>query len=188
MGAQLDPRAGTHFTGKIFVTPHALERAVEYFGVDRSKAPMHVMDLLRKASLIDANVLGEDGNSGRLFAYKRTAFVVSLYEDTVITMYPREDSPVYVRESVAKTLATVLRAAQRKETREVKRLDLCKAELTVERAECALRKLKTTSISVAKQMDRRIAEIDGQIASINAEIFEVRREKTTLAKGIAAYV
>jgi hypothetical protein len=188
MTAALDPRAGTHFTGKIFVTPHALERAVEYLGVDRSKAPMHVMDLLRKSSLIDANVLGEDGNSGRLFAYKRTAFVVARYEDTVITMYPREDSPLSVRESVAKALTTVLRAAQRKETREIKRLELRRAELTVERAECALRKLKTTSINVAKLMDARIAEIDGAVNTINAEIFDVRREKTTLAKGIAAYV
>ncbi|NOU98437.1 hypothetical protein [Paenibacillus planticolens] len=149
---------------------------------------MHVMDLLRKASLIDANVLGEDGNSARLYAYKRTAFVVALHEDTVITMYPREDSPITVRESVAKALTTVLRAAQRKETREIKRLELRRAELTVERAECALRKLKTASIKVARQMDGRIAEIDGEIAAINAEIFEVRREKTTLAKGIAAYV
>ncbi|UKS30207.1 hypothetical protein LOZ80_15200 [Paenibacillus sp. HWE-109] len=146
------------------------------------------MDLLRKSSLIDANVIGEDGNSARLFAYKRTAFVVALHEDTVITMYPREDSPVSVRESVAKALTGILRAAQRKETRELKRLELRKAELTVERAECSLRRLKTASINVASQMDARIAEIDGEINMINAEIFDVRREKTTLAKGIAAYV
>jgi hypothetical protein len=188
MTSTLDPRAGTHFTGKIFVTPHALDRAVEYFGVDRGKAPMHVMDLLRKASLIDANSLSDDGTVFRLYAYKRIVFAVAPHEDKVITLYPRDDSPIAVREGVAKVLSTLLRAAQRKETREVKRLELRRAELTVERAECALRKLKTTSINVAKQMDGRIAEIDGEVAAINAEIFEVRREKTTLAKGIAAYV
>lgn len=29
----VDPKAGTHFTGKIFVSPHACDRAVEHFGI-----------------------------------------------------------------------------------------------------------------------------------------------------------
>jgi hypothetical protein len=188
MTIAIDPKAGTHFTGKIFVVPHACDRAAEYFGIDRSQAPMHVMDLLRKSALIDPDVIGEDGNRGRLFAYKRTAFVVAPNEDTVITLYPQEGSPLSIRESVGKVLAQILSAAQRKEAREVKRMEIRKAELAVDRAECTLKKLKTQSINVARTMDERMTEIDGELSQIEAVIFEVKREKTTLAKGICAYI
>lgn len=184
----VDPRAGTHFTGKIFVTPHACDRAVDHFGVDRAKAPMFVMDMLRKSSLIDPDVLGEDGNPGRLYAYKRTAFVVAKDADTVITLYPQEQAPVSVLDGVQKALRAALTIAQRKETREVKRLNIRRAELAIERAECELRRLKTASINVENAMIERIAEIDAELNAIEAQIFEVKREKTTLAKGICAFV
>jgi hypothetical protein len=184
----VDPKAGTHFTGKIFVVPHACDRAVEYFGVDRARAPMHVMDLVRKSSLIDPDVIGEDGNNARLFAYKRTAFVVAKDSDTVITLYLQELAPMSVLDGVQKVLARALKAAQRKESREVKRLTVRKAELTVERAECELRRLKTGSITVEAVQSHRLSEIDAEINEIVREIFEVKREKSTLAKGICSFI
>ena len=184
----VDPRAGTHFVGKIFVVPHALDRAVEYFGVDRAQAPMYVMDMLRKSSLIDPDVVGEDGNPGRLYAYKRTAFVVARDSDTVITLYPQEKSPAPVLEGVAKVLRAALTAAQRKEAREIKRLNIRRAELAVERAELELRRLKTGSVNVKEAIAARITEIEAEVAAIETQIFEARREKTTLAKGICAFV
>lgn len=188
MNSLLDPLAGTHFRGKIFVKPHACDRAVEYFGIDRSQAPMFVMDMLRKSALVDPDVIGEDGNPGRLFAYRRTAFVVARDEDVVITLYPQELAPLSVRKGVDKALAAVLKAAQRLERRELKRLTIRKAELAVERAECELRRLKTNSINVATTMEEKIARIDEELTKIDAEIFEVKREKTTLAKGIVSYI
>lgn len=188
MSTLLDPLAGTHFTGKIFVTPHACDRAAEHFGIERGLAPMHVMDLLRKSALVDPNVIGEDGRHGRLFAYKRTAFIVALNEDTVITLYPQATSSAAVIDGVHKVIAAALKAAQRKETREIKRLNVRKAELAVERAECELRKLKTASVNVVQAMIDRVAEIDAEYVGINEEIFEAKREKTTLAKGICAFI
>lgn len=149
---------------------------------------MFVMDLLRKSSLIDADVLGEDGNPGRLYAYKRTAFVVAKDADTVITLYPQEQAPESVLDSVQKVLRASLTSARRKENREIKRLDIRKAELAVERAECELRRLKTASNNVEKTLAERIAEIDAEVSAIDLQIFEVKREKTTLAKGICAYI
>lgn len=188
MNNVIDPQAGTHFTGKIFVVPHALDRTVEHFGVERGLAPMWVMDRLRKAALIDANAVAEDGKSFRLFAYRRIAFAVAQNEDTVITLYPQENADTSVVDGVQKVLARVLKAAQRKETRETKRLNICKAELTVERAECELRRLKTGSVNVVAAMDERIRDIDVELAHIRAEVYEVKREKTSLAKGICAYI
>ncbi|NHN31179.1 hypothetical protein [Paenibacillus agricola] len=188
MSIAIDPKAGSHFTGKIFVVPHACDRAVEHFGVDRGQAPMYVMDMVRRASLIDSSVIGEDGVSRRLFAYKRTAFIVAINEDAVITLYPQESSAQSISDDVTRVLIKALRGAQRKEARELHAISVRKAELAVERAECELRKLKTRSITVAESMANRIAEIDAEITQLNVAAFEVKRTKSTLAKGIANYV
>lgn len=185
----IDPKAGTHFPGKIFVVPHALDRAVEYFGIDRSRAPMFVMDMLRKSSLIDTCIIGEGTNEPtRLYAYKRTAFVVSAHEDTVVTIYPRDCASEEIRTGVTAVLTKALRAAQRKEAREIKRLSVAKAELAVERAACELRRAKSASSRVIADMTVRIAEIDEKVTQIDAEIYAAKREKTTIANGICAYI
>jgi hypothetical protein len=184
----IDPKAGTHFTGKIFVVPHALDRAVEHFGIERSAAPMYVMDMLRRASLIDPHVIGEDGNPGRLFAYKRTAFVVALTEDTVITLYPQETAARHVIEGVGKVLARALKTAQRTEARELKRLAIRRAEINVKRAELELRLLCTKSTTVIRKVNDDLANIDAELAAIVSEEFEIKREKSTIAKGICAFI
>lgn len=184
----LDPLAGTHFTGKIFVKPHALDRATEHFGVERGQAPMWVMDRLRKAALVDPDVIAEDGNRGRLFAHKRIAFIVAPGEDTVITLYPQATAPAPIIDGVQKVLAAALKTAQRKEAREIKRLNVKKAELAVERAECELRRLKTNSLNVMTAMGERMCEIDVDYTLIDALIYEVKREKSTLAKGLCAFI
>ncbi|MGF9711677.1 hypothetical protein [Paenibacillus naphthalenovorans] len=186
--AAIDPLAGTHFTGKIFVTPHACDRAVEHFGIDRAKAPMYVMDMLRKAALIDPEVIDENGKLGRLFAYRRTAFVVSPHEDTVITLYPQHKANETVRNPIERLIQRALAAARRKEQRETKRINVKKAELGVERAECVLRLAKTDSAAVSEKMRDRITKIDGEIADLDREIIEIKRERTNIAKSVVAYV
>ncbi|GGF88116.1 hypothetical protein [Paenibacillus abyssi] len=188
MSHVIDPKAGTHFTGKIFVKPHACDRAAEHFGIERSQAPMYVMDLLRKAALVDSDVLAEDGNRGRLYAYKRTAIVVAPQEDTVITIYPRDIAPEDLRETMAKVLKRALKAAQRTEARELKRLAIKKAELAVKRAEADLQRLTATRTVLIRKIDEEIAGINAEIARVDADIFAVKREKTTIAKGICAFI
>lgn len=185
----LDPRAGTHFTGKIFVTPHALERAVEHFGIERGRAPMHVMDLLRKSALIDAQMTGEDGATHRLFAYKRIAFIVAAAEDTVITLYPQEATTnATITDNVAKVLMKVLRAAQRTEKRELHRLAIRKAELNVQRAELELRIVYANMNVVKRKLNEELAQVKAEINAVDAAAFDVKREKSTLAKGLCAYI
>src|SRR5205085_6842932 len=152
MSLTIDPKAGTHFTGKIFVTPHACDRAVERFGVERGQAPMHVMDLLRKAALIDAEMTDDNGSLKRLFAYKGTAFVVDAKNDTVVTVYPMTTVCEAVKAPIERVLKRIIAAAKRDEKREVKRLTIEKAELGVERAAMALSLAKTDSPKVADML------------------------------------
>ncbi|MEK3836497.1 hypothetical protein [Paenibacillus sp. FSL R7-0128] len=188
IAAAIDPQAGTHFIGKIFVTPHACDRAVEYFGVDRSKAPMHVMDMLRKATLISEHVVDEDGRPARMFAFQRTAFIVAPTEQTVLTLYPRHQAPEALRNPIDRIIQRAVNAAERKEKRETKRINVRKAELSVERAQLDLRRAKSESERIVAEMTARIGLIDAECAKLSRELLDIQREKTNLMKGVVAYV
>lgn len=187
MTIALDPKAGTHFTGKIFVTPHACDEAAKDFGVDRAKAPIYVMDNLRKAAFI-SNIVNEDGRPGRLFGYKRMAFVVAPETDTVITVYPRHNVNQALSDSVKKLLTGALKSADRKEKVAEKRISIAKAQLNVERAECELRRAKSQSITVIDAMITRVNDIDAEIIALDRELLEIKREKTNLANSIVVFV
>jgi ribosomal protein L20 len=185
---RIDAKAGTHFIGKIFVTPHALDRVTQHFGVDRAGAPMWVMDRLRKASLVDPDVIGEDGVSRRLFVYQRVVYIVAQNEDTVVTVYQQETAPEDVRGNVGKVLTRALKAAQRAEQRELRRLAIERAELNVRQAGLELRRLQTNLATVKRKIDEELVGIAAEMSRIEAEVYAVKREKSTLAKGICAYI
>jgi hypothetical protein len=188
MSLAIDPKAGTHFTGKIFVTPHALDRVVEHFGITRSQAPVFVMDNLRKASLVSANVISDKGDSARMFAYRRMLFIVDLTEATVITVHPQHEASESIRNPIERIIQRAVKSAERHEQREIKRLTVRKGELHVERAECDLRRIKSESIRVISDMSDKISGIDAEIQRIEREVFEVKREKKTIMKSVAAYI
>lgn len=187
MSIAIDPKAGTHFIGKIFVSPHACDRAVEYFGVDRSKAPMHVMDLLRKSSLISPLVCDEEGKPARMFAYRRTVFIVHPTEDTVYTLYPQHKANESVRSPIENLILRSIKTAERREKREQKRISIRKAELHIERGQAELRLAKSGSSRVIAEMDARITVIDEELRKLNRELIEAQREKTNIMKSAAAY-
>jgi hypothetical protein len=188
MSVAIDPKAGTHFVGKIFVSPHALDRAVEHFGIERGKAPMYVMDMLRNASLVSERVVDEEGKPGRMFAYRRTVFIVHPTEATVYTLYPQHKANELIRNPIEKLIQRAIKAAERKEKREIKRIEIRKAEISVERAQAELRRAKSESSRVIAEMNARIAEIDRELAALDRELIEVQREKTNIMKSVVAYV
>ncbi|ANY67692.1 hypothetical protein BBD42_15375 [Paenibacillus sp. BIHB 4019] len=185
--AAIDPAAGTHFTGKIFVTPHALDEAVKDFGVERAKAPMYVMDNLRRAAFI-AHIVNEDGRPSRLFGYRRMAFVVAPDTATVITVYPRHNVNPTLAESVQRVLIRSLKAAARKERAESKRTAVAIATLNVEYAECELRKVRSNSVKTIESMTVRQTEIKREINVMERDLLELRRENTNLANSIIVYL
>lgn len=183
----IDPNAGTHFTGKIFVTPHALDEATKDFGVERAKAPMFVMDNLRKAAFI-SNIVNEDGRPARLFGYRRMAMVVAPESATVITVYPRHNSNPTLLESVQRVLVRALKAANRKERVAEKRITVAIAQLNVERAECELRKVRSNSISLIAALTERQTEIARTINEMERKLLEIKRETTNLANSVIVFV
>lgn len=187
MTTLIDPKAGAHFTGKIFVTPHACDEAAKDFGVDRSKAPMYVMDQLRRASFI-ADIVNEDGRPSRLFGYKRMAIVVAPDTATVITVYPRHQANSGVSETVQKALLRALKSANRKEKLAEKRINIAIAQLNVELANCELKKARSESLNVIGAMKQRQADVRRAISELERELLAIKREKTTLANDIVMYL
>lgn len=176
-----DAKAGRHFDGvNIDVSKHALQRATDHYGVKPEEARAWIISKLRESSLVDDNYVGDDGKLQRLFCYTGVPFIVAPNANYVFTLLPsRNTTADALRDEMTKLLARVLKAAQRKEAREIKRVNARKAELTAERAEME---------KAAAESAARIAEINAELPKLDAEIFELKREKSTLAKGVAAYV
>ncbi len=116
------------------------------------------------------------------------AIIVAMDSPTVITVYPRNQASASLRDPIEKVLSRILKAAKRKESREIKRISICIAELSVERAQYELRRAKTTSKKVVTELTAKINELDTEIGRYQAQVIEVKREKSTLAKGIVAYI
>lgn len=187
--SHIDPKAGTHFTGKIFVKPHALDRATEHFGIKRSDAPVFVMDRLRKAALIDAEFMGECGNVGRLFTYGGIAFVVAIGEATVITLYPEK---VRAQESLTKSVAAVIKrmikSAQRTEAAELKRLTKLRADVNLELATVEHGIAHGSGKATIRKLTDKAVELRAEIERIDNEIVTTKRAKATVLKNVCAYV
>lgn len=100
--------------GKIFVTPHAIDRAIELFDFDDRRDAMHfIREGLRESTFI-SEIVGETGKVDRLFAKNRLAFVVDRTEDVVITVYIREvvDKELRgeVQEAITQHLASLIQS------------------------------------------------------------------------------
>lgn len=188
MTLAIDPLAGTHFIGKkIEFSTHAIKAAIDRFKVAEKDAASFIALNLRKASFVDV-VTSDDGEQRRLFAFQRIAFIVALNEDVVVTLYPNHSASETVRRPLEKAAAKILAAAQRTEKRECKRIAVAIAELNVKRAETLLRKTKTTSRRVEIAADTAIAAIDEEVAGLERKMIEIKREKTSLVKGLVAYL
>lgn len=172
---------------KISVSAHAIDEAVKDFRVNRKVAEDWIRSNFRKARHI-ADVIAEDGNPGRLFAGQHITFILDAQVDRVVTVYPSDSVVSTIRTKVESLVTRELRKIERKESATVKRNQLSRLELNVERAACLLRAEKTRSQSVKLAMQARIAAIDEYLTQLNEDIEKIRHEKRKIAKAVAAYI
>lgn len=175
------------FTGKIAVTQHAIDEAVKDFRVSRKYAEEWIRSNLRKARFI-AQVVGEDGNHGRLFGFQRITFVLAANENTVITVYPRHHVTPTLREKVESIVFRELHKIERLESVTERKHRLIKAELNVEVAQLLLKMERARKESTKLACAARIAAINEYFAQLDEELTQVLKEKAAIAKSVIAYV
>lgn len=172
---------------KISVSAHAIDEAVKDFRVNRKVAEDWIRSNLRKARFI-ANIVSEEGRPSRLFAKNHITFILAEDSDTVITIYPSDYTAATIRTKVESLVTRELRKVERRESATIKRNQLTRLELNVERAACLLRAEKSRSQSVKLAMQARIAAIDEYLTQLNEDIEKIRHEKRKIAKAVAAYI
>lgn len=147
------------FFGKISVTPHAIEKAMDLFGFENPKDAKRFIIENLKQSVFVSEIMGETGKVDRLFAYRRIAFVVDRYKDVVITVYIRENADKELREKIRELLCDYLVQLSEKERAIEDRLILARAHGR-----------------------------PGEIAAAEAELARFRREKSKIAKGTVLFL
>jgi hypothetical protein len=172
---------------KISVSQHAITEAVRDFRVDRRVADEWVRSNLRKATFI-SDIMSDDGKNCRLYAYQRTAFILADNTDYVITVYPRHQAVNELSAKVSALLQRELRKAERMERAVERKVNVAKARLKVERAECKWRMEITPSASVKRKNTARLAEIDAIVAELERELFDARKARSSVAKSAVMYV
>jgi hypothetical protein len=93
------------FTGDVFVTPHAIDKAMQLFPLETAEeARRFVKNGLANATFI-SEIVGETGKVDRLYAHRRIAFVLDRVDDVVITVYIRDNVDRELRDKVRDLLS-----------------------------------------------------------------------------------
>lgn len=167
------------FNKYVFITPHAVLKASDLFGVDYgSEARKTILEKLKRATFV-SEIVGESGKVDRLFAYRRIAFVLDRYDDVVITIYLRENVEVELREKVRELLFDHLSELQAKE--KLIETDLMRIEIEYE----MLKELDKVGLYEAGVW---FAAVRDEIKHKKRELHMFRLDKSKVAKGIVAYL
>jgi hypothetical protein len=170
----------------VVVTNHAIERANERFKIAKAQAANWVRQHLNNAKFVSVTTTGE-GKEARLFANNGIAFVLDMNEDKVITIYePYKNAAIL--EKVRLTALRELRKVERYEVKLERMNTLTTAELEVEKAMCKLDLLRARSTAKKNALQARINALQMRIDELNDEIINAKREKSYVAKAVAAYV
>jgi len=175
------------FTGKIRVTQHAIDRAVERLGAERASAEQTIRDNMKKATFV-SYILNEEGRHNRLFTYQRVAYILAADIDLVVTLFKQHYAPAAITQQVRKVLDRELAKAVRKEKAAERRVAVAKAKLDVEAAQCRYKMTVTPSKAVIATNTERLAQIDVRLTALDGELTAARRAKSDIARGMVPFM
>ena len=166
------------FAGSVFVTPHAIDKAMELFKIkNRVEARNFVLDNLRKSTYI-SEIVGETGKIDRLFAHRRIAFVLDRVDDVVITIYVREHVDKELREEVKEIITDYIVRMHEEEK------SLEEEILSLEIEQDVLKEFM--KIGIAEE-----SEFRWSVRCLNRKKWELdasRRRRSKVAKGAVAFL
>ena len=171
----------------VIVTQHAQEEAKNKFKVPWKRADDWILDNFRKSTYI-GTIFNENDEERRLFAYNRISFVLAPDRDVIITVYPRQSAPDNLRKAVMRVIESEKAKMERRLMRKKRDIEHQKAEIKIEIGERELERLATKSEAKKLALTARINALNAHFTILDADLMELKREKSTLLKGVAVYV
>lgn len=175
------------FKGRINVSQHAIDESIRDFRVPKLTAEDWVRSNLRKSTFI-SDIVGEDGRPCRLFAFQRIAFILDASDDRVITVYPRHHAVTTLQTKVQAVVTRELRNAKRKLAATERLINVQKAQLNVEAAQCDYRMAITPSQAVIRSNTERKIKLAAKMSLLDAELLDAKKEYSAVAKSVVTYV
>lgn len=169
-----------HFENEVYITPHAADKAMELFGfTSRLEARRFIRNSLNKATYI-SDIENEEGKKDRLFAYRRTAFVLDRTQDTVITIYIRDNVDKELREKVRDLLCDHIKELHKQEE------ELEEELLSLEIERSLLEELKKIDESLVR--DEELYFLDKYVIRKREELADFKLERSKVVKGAVAFL
>jgi DNA repair exonuclease SbcCD nuclease subunit len=173
---------------KLTISNHALDEAVKKFGRQHKLAEGWIRSNFSQAKYIGMVLDDEAAKECRLFSHQRICFILATETDHVITVYPRRHATPTLTSKINAIIEKEVRKAERKVRAVLNRNTLIKADVKVEIAELERRIVRTKSQSVKSACQARINALNEYLSEITTEEGNVKKEKSTLLKGVAMYV
>ncbi|WP_188069015.1 hypothetical protein [Brevibacillus brevis] len=170
----------------ITIRKHAIDRAVERFGVPRERAAQWIYDRFRESNVVVENIRSLT-NEGHVYATKGIAIGVDTDRKTIRTVYySTKKFPPIISDKVRDVVAKEMRKLERKISAINKTLPLQKAALEYERAERVLALVSTRSLAKKMALQARINALDTHLNEINAELASLVEQKKHVATALIA--
>lgn len=169
------------------IEKHAIDRAVQRFGVQRENATKWIQTQFSLAQFIGEH----DDSSGkrrRLYSNGFVLFGVSTRDMAIVTVYKPTTKSADIKRKVTDFVAKEVRKIQRKLEMVERESTIKIAEMRLEIAQVDLRKAKSRSDSVRLACDSRVSALNEEIRLITIEIEKTRAERDLAMKTHAAYV
>lgn len=169
------------------IEKHAIDRAVQRFGVQREKAAEWLQAQFKLAKFI-GETIDNTGATRRLYSNGEVLFGVPAHELAIITVFKPTSKNADIKRKVVDMVAKEVRKIQRKLEQVERESTIRIAELRLEVAQVDLRKAKSRSDSVRLACDSRVNALNEEIRLITIEIEKARAERHLALKTHAAYV
>jgi hypothetical protein len=176
------------------VTSHAIERAVQRLGIDKSQA-CHYINQLMQTAYFRGVTYNSRGEAGRLFDHfnSKTRLVVS-DDDRVVTIYkfPEVETaqaiPTAFAADIQKTIQRKYNAAERDYKRQTRLLETEVAEMNLEIAKLQLNKARAKSPRTISSIEKKIATIQPRIDVIANELNDVSEKFSRIKEEVGSYL
>ena len=171
----------------LYVTKHAMERAVDRFNVKANQADRWIREKMKQAKHVGNILSGEQGEERRLFVSDGVGFILEPKADRLITcVVPHVNSDLNAR--IRGIIEKELRKIERQEARITRRNTLAISKLNVQMAECELRLLRARKNESVQAIKEQIETIAFKVAELKAEINDIKAERSKLVYGVSSYV